>query len=106
MNRFLSRIWTIFFIICANLVTAQSNPTENRKYLDLPFAELVYVPSGTFQTGNSRNEGVKSSEQPVHTVTISSFLSSQQSVVFAVNYLPQHFRSIVRFYAFFASNKY
>ncbi|GAA4418851.1 hypothetical protein GCM10023187_52670 [Nibrella viscosa] len=60
-----------------------SRPTTttnwSSKYLDLPFADLEYVPGGTFQMGDTRGEG-DSNERPVHTVTVSSFLMGKYEV--------------------------
>ena len=39
---------------------------------NLTFIEMVSIPGGTFQMGDTRNEGV-SEEKPVHTVTVSGF---------------------------------
>ncbi|GAA4418886.1 hypothetical protein GCM10023187_52740 [Nibrella viscosa] len=50
-----------------------------QKFLELPFAELVYVPGGTFQMGDTRNEGY-ADETPVHTVTVSPFLMGKYEV--------------------------
>ncbi|SOD96425.1 SUMF1/EgtB/PvdO family nonheme iron enzyme [Spirosoma fluviale] len=52
---------------------------KNRQYLDLPFAQMVYIPEGTFQMGDTRNEGDKD-EKPVHTVTVSGFLMGKYEV--------------------------
>ncbi|GAA4418523.1 hypothetical protein GCM10023187_52020 [Nibrella viscosa] len=53
--------------------------TRPQKFLELPFADLVYVPGGTFQMGDTRNEGFEN-EKPVHTVTVSSFLMGKYEV--------------------------
>jgi formylglycine-generating enzyme required for sulfatase activity len=49
-------------------------PTEptTRAFLDLPFAEMAYIPGGIFQMGDTRGEGIYE-EKPVHDVTVSSF---------------------------------
>ncbi|SOD96428.1 SUMF1/EgtB/PvdO family nonheme iron enzyme [Spirosoma fluviale] len=52
---------------------------KTRQYLDLPFAQMVYIPGGTFQMGDTRREGDKD-EKPVHTVTVSSFLMGKYEV--------------------------
>ena len=49
------------------------------KFLDLPFSEMVYVEGGTFEMGDTRNEG-ESNEKPVHNVTVSSFLMGKYEV--------------------------
>ncbi|ADB39074.1 formylglycine-generating enzyme family protein [Spirosoma linguale] len=49
------------------------------KFLDLPFATMTYVPGGTFQMGDIRNEG-DFDEKPVHTVTVSSFYMGQYEI--------------------------
>jgi formylglycine-generating enzyme required for sulfatase activity len=54
-------------------------PPEKTAYFDLPFAEMAYVEGGTFQMGDTRNEGFDS-EKPVHTVTVSSFLMGKYEV--------------------------
>jgi len=41
--------------------------------------EMVYIPSGSFQMGDVKNEGV-SLEKPVHTVTLSGFYMSKYQV--------------------------
>ncbi|SOD96452.1 SUMF1/EgtB/PvdO family nonheme iron enzyme [Spirosoma fluviale] len=46
---------------------------QTRQYLDLPFAEMVYIPGGTFQMGDKY-------EVPVHTVTVSPFLIGKYEV--------------------------
>ncbi|WP_345271060.1 SUMF1/EgtB/PvdO family nonheme iron enzyme [Nibrella viscosa] len=53
--------------------------TRSQKFLELPFADLVYVPGGTFQMGDTRNEGA-SDEKPVHSVTVSPFLMGKYEV--------------------------
>jgi formylglycine-generating enzyme required for sulfatase activity len=58
--------------------TPPTKPTT-RQYLDLPFAEMVHVEGGTFQMGDTRNEGF-GNEKPVHTVTVSSFLMGKYEV--------------------------
>ena len=41
-------------------------------YTITPLIEMVSIPGGTFQMGDTRNEGI-SEEKPVHTVTVSGF---------------------------------
>ena len=49
------------------------------KFLDLPFADMVYVEGGSFEMGDTRNEG-SSDEKPIHSVTVSSFLMGKYEV--------------------------
>jgi formylglycine-generating enzyme required for sulfatase activity len=46
-----------------------AKPTSN-KFMDLPFAEMAYVPGGTFDMGSRDGE---TDEKPVHEVTVSGF---------------------------------
>lgn len=48
-----------------------------KKFLDLPFAEMVYVEGGRFEMGS--NKGYDD-EKPVHIVTVSSFLMGKYEV--------------------------
>ena len=48
-------------------------------FLDLPFAEMAYVEGGTFQMGDTRNEG-ETDEKPVHSVSVSSFWMSKHEI--------------------------
>ena len=52
-------------------------PPSNSKFLDLPFAEMVYVEGGTFEMGSNNGSG---DEKPVHSVTVSSFLMGKYEV--------------------------
>ncbi|GAA4418973.1 hypothetical protein GCM10023187_52920 [Nibrella viscosa] len=54
-------------------------PTRLTNYLDLPFADLVYVPGGSFQMGDTRNEG-SGNETPDHRVIVSSFMMGKYEV--------------------------
>ena len=64
-----------------NTSTTITSPSGGRgaKFLDLPFSEMVYVEGGTFEMGDTRNEG-ESNEKPVHNVTVSSFLMGKYEV--------------------------
>jgi formylglycine-generating enzyme required for sulfatase activity len=61
--------------------TTLPNPTATtREYLPgVTFSKMVLVTGGTFQMGDTRNEGY-SEERPVHTVTVSSFYMAQYEV--------------------------
>ena len=56
-----------------------AKPSGMQKYLDLPFADMVYVEGGTFAMGDTRGEG-EYNEKPVHQVTVSSFLMGKYEV--------------------------
>jgi formylglycine-generating enzyme required for sulfatase activity len=49
------------------------------KYLDLPFADMAYIPGGTFEMGDTRNEG-EEDEKPVHTVKLDGFYMGKYEV--------------------------
>jgi formylglycine-generating enzyme required for sulfatase activity len=53
--------------------------TRTAKFMDLPFAELVYVPGGTFEMGDVFGEG-ESNEKPVHAVMVGDFLLGKYEV--------------------------
>jgi formylglycine-generating enzyme required for sulfatase activity len=53
--------------------------TEIRKFIDLPFAELAYIPGGTFKMGDTRNEG-PGFDYPVHTVKLEGFYMGKYEV--------------------------
>lgn len=53
--------------------------TNTRSFLDLPFAEMVWVEGGSFQMGDSRNEG-SDNEKPVHQVTVDGFWMGRYEV--------------------------
>ncbi|MFN8348835.1 MAG: SUMF1/EgtB/PvdO family nonheme iron enzyme [Spirosomataceae bacterium] len=56
-----------------------NSTTKAAKFLDLPFADMAYIEGGTFQMGDTGNEG-ENDEKPVHTVTVSSFWMSKYEV--------------------------
>ena len=47
------------------------------KFLDLPFADMVYVEGGTFDMGSNEGSG---DEKPVHSVTVGSFMMGKYEV--------------------------
>jgi formylglycine-generating enzyme required for sulfatase activity/uncharacterized caspase-like protein len=53
--------------------------TQLIKYMDLPFAEMAYIQGGTFEMGDTRNEGSKD-EKPVHTVKLDGFYMGKYEV--------------------------
>jgi formylglycine-generating enzyme required for sulfatase activity len=53
--------------------------TQLTKYMDLPFAEMVYIPGGSFEMGDTRNEGF-ASEKPVHKVKLDGFYMGKYEV--------------------------
>ncbi len=53
--------------------------TLAKKFLDLPFAEMAYIQGGTFEMGDTRNEGFVS-EKPVHTVKLDGFYMGKYEV--------------------------
>ena len=55
------------------------NKPTTRKYLDLPYAEMAFIKGGTFQMGDTRDEG-NSDEKPVHQVTVSDFYIGKYEV--------------------------
>ena len=59
--------------------TTLLNGVSTKKFMDLPFAEMVYVQGGTFEMGDTRNEGLEN-EKPVHTVTVSDFWMGKYEV--------------------------
>lgn len=50
-----------------------------KQYLSLPFATMVLIKGGTFQMGDTRNEGF-ANEKPVHEVSLSDFYMGQYEV--------------------------
>jgi|GEM_PF-6840883 len=64
--------------ISSQPVNIQQKPIPStREYLPgVSFTKMVLISGGTFQMGDTRNEG-DSDEKPVHTVTVSSFYMGQ-----------------------------
>jgi formylglycine-generating enzyme required for sulfatase activity len=65
-----------------SITVSRLTTTDAGKFLDLPFADLVTVTGGTFQMGDTRNDGNTvgqgafddvSNERPVRSVTLSNF---------------------------------
>ncbi|MFN8348801.1 MAG: SUMF1/EgtB/PvdO family nonheme iron enzyme [Spirosomataceae bacterium] len=73
--------------VCTEPVKPNTTPSERpnvlgkgtKSFLDLPFADMAYVEGGTFQMGDTRNEG-ETDEKPVHSVTVSSFYMSKYEI--------------------------
>ncbi|MFN3589367.1 MAG: SUMF1/EgtB/PvdO family nonheme iron enzyme [Spirosomataceae bacterium] len=54
------------------IVTPVSTTVQTAKFIDLPFADMVYVSGGSFKMGDTRGDG-ESDEQPIHVVRVGSF---------------------------------
>ena len=71
-----------------------SNTKEPVKKVDLPpFIDMVYIPGGTFDMGNSFGDANK---KPTHTVTVSNFMMSKHEVTvgqFALFIAETHYRT-------------
>lgn len=61
------------------IVTPVSTTVQTAKFMDLPFADMVYVSGGTFQMGDTIGEG-DADEQPVHPVHVGSFWMGKYEV--------------------------
>jgi hypothetical protein len=53
--------------------------TQLIKYMDLPFAEMVYIPGGTFKMGNTHKKGFDN-EKPLHSVMLDGFYMGKYEV--------------------------
>jgi formylglycine-generating enzyme required for sulfatase activity/uncharacterized caspase-like protein len=53
--------------------------TETRKFMDLPFAEMAYIPGGTFKMGDTGKEG-NEWEKPVHLVKLDGFYMGKYEI--------------------------
>ena len=74
------KIYGDFYFLKTEGYTPPPDPKRRGvKFLDLPFSEMVYVEGGSFEMGDTRNEGA-SNEKPVHSVRVSSFLMGKYEV--------------------------
>ena len=60
------------FYIALVLMVVSCTKWELPEKVNLTYIEMVSIPGGTFQMGDTRNEGL-TDEKPVHTVTVSGF---------------------------------
>ncbi|WP_080055655.1 formylglycine-generating enzyme family protein [Spirosoma aerolatum] len=65
----------------SDLAKPKAKPSQivstTRRFLNLPFADMVYVPGGTFRMGDDEGE---SDEKPAHNVTLNSFFMGKYEV--------------------------